>query len=52
MAPQIIGVKMDFLINVARTTKQTFGGYVWIPYPTPDTKISSKWTTALKSIFI
>lgn len=25
MAPQIIGVKMDFLINVARTTKQSFG---------------------------
>ena len=25
MAPQIIGAKMDFLINVAKTTKQTFG---------------------------
>lgn len=25
MAPQIIGAKMDFLINVARTTKHTFG---------------------------
>lgn len=43
---------MDYSINNSiyslGTTKQTFGGNVWIPTSLLDTKISSKWIKALK----
>ena len=45
MAPQIIGAKMDFLINVAKTTKKTFGKKKKIKLDTyfiPCTKINTK----------
>lgn len=44
MASQIIGAKMDFLINVAGTTKQTFGKkkIKLDTYFIPCTKINTK----------